>query len=148
MISHLNSFRYIEVEGEIHETPFQAFDVVHAIKIPHIEEKKQKISMSSFKQAQAVVESGDPEGWGRVLELPTQKDKCGLEFKFDQEQRNREKNGTPETQQAIDPIKFINAGKSKEIDACAVEDEVDSDYDLENQIHPTVPSQELSNWTS
>ncbi|XP_050877660.1 uncharacterized protein LOC127081452 [Lathyrus oleraceus] len=148
VIRHLNSFRYVEVEGEIHETPFQAFEVVHAIKIPHVKEKKPEISMSSFKQAQAVMESEHPEGWGRVLELPTRKDKCGLGFKFDQEWRNQKKNSTPETQQAVGPIKFISAGKSTEEDACVVEDEVDSDYDLENWIHPTVPRQELSNWTS
>lgn len=145
VISHLNSFRYIEVEGEIHETPFQAFDIVHAIKIPHVEEKKLEISMSSFKQAQAVVEFGHPEGWCRVLELPTQKDKCGLGFKFDQEWRNQKNNSTPETQQATGPIKFISVGKSKEEDACAVEDEMDNDYDLETWIHPTFPGQELSN---
>ncbi|XP_050916439.1 uncharacterized protein LOC127131569 [Lathyrus oleraceus] len=148
VISHLNSFRYVEVEGEIHETPFQAFDVVHAIKIPHVEEKKLEISMSSFKQAQAIMESGHPEGWGRVLELPTQKDKCGLGFKFDQEWMNQKKNSTPETQQATGPIKFIIAGKNKEEDICAVEDEVDNDYDLETWIHPIVIGQELSNWTS
>lgn len=134
VISRLNSFRYVEVEGEIHEIPFQAFDVVHAIKIPHV--------------VHAVMESEHPEGWGRVLELPTQKDKCGLGFKFDQEWRNQKKNSTPETQQVVGPIKFISAGKSTEEDACVVEDEVDNDYDLENWIHPTVPGQKLSNWTS
>lgn len=104
--------------------------------------------MLSFKQAQVVVESGHPEDWGRVLELPTQKDNCGLGFKFDQEWRNQKNNSTPETQQATGPIKFISARKSKEEDACVVEDEVDSDYDIETWIHPTVPGQELSNWTS
>lgn len=126
-MSHLNSFRYIKVEGEIHETPFQAFDTVHAIKIPHIEEKKPEISMSSFKQAQAILESGHLEGWGRVLELPTQKDKCGLGFKFDQEWRNQKNNSTLETQQAAGPINFISAWKSKEEDAYTVKDKVDSD---------------------
>ena len=34
MVSHLTSFRYVEVEGEIHETPFQAFETVQVIKAP------------------------------------------------------------------------------------------------------------------
>ena len=114
MISHLNSFRYVEVDGEIHETLFQEFDVVYAIKNSHVKEKKPKISMSSFKQAKDVVESRHPDVWVRVLELPTQRDKCGLGFKFDPEWKNREKNGTPETQQAIRPITFISVGKRKE----------------------------------
>src|SRR3954468_9624141 len=34
IISHLASLRYTEVEGKVHETPFQAFEAVLAIKIP------------------------------------------------------------------------------------------------------------------
>ncbi|XP_058775542.1 uncharacterized protein LOC131649801 [Vicia villosa] len=30
IVSHLSSFRYVEIEGEIHETPFQAFEAVNA----------------------------------------------------------------------------------------------------------------------
>lgn len=34
IVSHLNSFKYVEVEGEYHETPCQAFEAVHMVKIP------------------------------------------------------------------------------------------------------------------
>ena len=34
IVSHLMSFCYVEVEGEIHETPFQAFETVHAVNFP------------------------------------------------------------------------------------------------------------------
>ena len=34
IVSHLTSFCYVEVEGEIHETPFQAFETVHAVNFP------------------------------------------------------------------------------------------------------------------
>ncbi|XP_050877813.1 uncharacterized protein LOC127081614 [Lathyrus oleraceus] len=51
IVSHLSSFRYVEVEGEIHETPFQAF------------------------------EAGHTEGWRRVLDLPPKFDKFSLGFR-------------------------------------------------------------------
>ena len=40
------------------------------IKTPRSEEKKFAVPMSSLKDARVVVESGHPEGWGRVLDLP------------------------------------------------------------------------------
>lgn len=40
MVSHLSSFLYVEVEGEIHETPFQAFKAVQVIRAPQSEENK------------------------------------------------------------------------------------------------------------
>lgn len=40
MVSHLASFRYVEVEGEIHETPFQAFEVVSMVMVPPAKEVK------------------------------------------------------------------------------------------------------------
>ena len=49
IVSHLTSFRYVEVEGEIHETPFQAFETVHAVNFPPPEQKrKPEIVMSSL----------------------------------------------------------------------------------------------------
>lgn len=62
-MSHLSSFCYVEVEGEIHETPFQAFEVVQVIKAPQSEENKLVVQMSSLKDAKAVVDVGHPEGW-------------------------------------------------------------------------------------
>ncbi|XP_050920255.1 uncharacterized protein LOC127137890 [Lathyrus oleraceus] len=60
-VSHLAFFRYVEVEGEFHETPFQAFEVVQVIKTPSPEEKKPTIPMSSLKEARVVVEAGHPK---------------------------------------------------------------------------------------
>ena len=53
---------------------------MQVVRTPHQEVKKNEVSMASCRQAQEVVESGHPEGWGRVLDLPTQKDKKGLGF--------------------------------------------------------------------
>ena len=75
----LISFRYVEVEGEIHETPFQAFETVHAVNFPPPEQKrKPETVMSSLKDARAVVENGNPEGWGQVLDITPKFNKFGL----------------------------------------------------------------------
>ncbi|XP_058775769.1 uncharacterized protein LOC131650045 [Vicia villosa] len=34
IVSHLSSFRYVEIEDKIHETPFQAFEDVNVVKTP------------------------------------------------------------------------------------------------------------------
>lgn len=36
--------------------------------------------MSFLKDAKTVVEAGHPEGWGKVLELPVNKDRSGLGY--------------------------------------------------------------------
>ena len=80
-MSHLTSFCYVEVEGEIHETPFQAFETVHTINIPPpVQKRKLETSMSSLKDARAVVENGNPEGWDEVLDVIPKLKKFGLGF--------------------------------------------------------------------
>lgn len=50
------------------------------IKITRSEHKRPAVSMSSLKDAKAVVENGHPKGWGRVLDLPLKFDELGLDF--------------------------------------------------------------------
>lgn len=77
MVSQLSSYKYVEVEGEVHETPCQAFEAMQVVNIPT---KKQVVTMSSLKDAKAVVEAVHPEGWGRVLDLPPKFNKMGLGY--------------------------------------------------------------------
>ena len=54
MISHLNSFRYVEVEGEFIETPFQHFEEISlevAVAKTVAEVPKQVARMASLKDA-------------------------------------------------------------------------------------------------
>ena len=86
MISHLNSFGYIELDGEFIETPFQHFEEVaqkiEATKtvssVPMI--TKPPPQMSSLKDARAVVEEGGSTIWGQLLDFPYKSDKFGLGF--------------------------------------------------------------------
>ena len=101
IVSNLTSFLYVEVEGEIHETPFQAFKTVHAVNIPPLEQKKKSETiMSSLKDAKAVVEGGNPEGWGQVLDVIPKFDKFGLGFNPGQQRE------TPRASSLSTPVKF------------------------------------------
>ena len=62
-VSNLSTFQYIEIEGEVHETPFQALETIQVVKTPCQEVYKAKVSMTSYKQDQATMESGHPEDW-------------------------------------------------------------------------------------
>lgn len=55
------------------------------IKTPRSEDKRHVVSMSSLKDARAGVESGHPEGWGRVLDLSLKFEKLGLGFSISQQ---------------------------------------------------------------
>ncbi|KAI5429484.1 hypothetical protein KIW84_034174 [Lathyrus oleraceus] len=80
LVSNLSTFKYVEVEGEIHETLCQAFESVQIKDATSVEEVKAGASISSFKQARAVVDSGVAPGWGRLLELPVKEDKFGIGY--------------------------------------------------------------------
>ena len=64
MVSHLNSFRYMELGGEFIETPFQHFEevpqevaVTKAVsQVPKI--TRPPLKMSSLKDTKVVIEEG------------------------------------------------------------------------------------------
>ncbi|XP_050897045.1 uncharacterized protein LOC127103847 [Lathyrus oleraceus] len=58
LVSHLTSFRYIEVDGEITETPLQSLEVVNMMAIQQtLETPKSGPSMASWQGAKVVMES-------------------------------------------------------------------------------------------
>lgn len=81
LVSHLTSFRYIEVEGEITETSFQSLEVVNVLTVQQISESpKSKLSMAFWKGAKATIENGNAQGWGKVIEVREKWDKFGLGY--------------------------------------------------------------------
>ena len=76
MVSHLNSFRYVEMDDEFIETPCQNFKEVPqtvattktASKVPKI--TRPPLKMASLKDAKAVVEEGGCTIWGQLLIFP------------------------------------------------------------------------------
>ena len=76
MINHLNSFRYMELDGEFIITPFQHFEevlqdvaVTKAVsQVPKI--MRPPLKMSSLEDARAVVEEGGCTIWGQLPDIP------------------------------------------------------------------------------
>ncbi|KAI5409551.1 hypothetical protein KIW84_055102 [Lathyrus oleraceus] len=66
-VSHLSSFKYVEMDGEIVETPSQAFETVKVENA--IFAKEEKPSISSYKHATEVVKSGEAPGWGKMMDI-------------------------------------------------------------------------------
>ncbi|KAI5429249.1 hypothetical protein KIW84_034027 [Lathyrus oleraceus] len=61
LVSHLSSLSYVEAEDEI-GTLFQALSIA--------EEKRVGAHMSSFKDAQKIIEVGNSGQWGQMVEAP------------------------------------------------------------------------------
>ncbi|KAI5396065.1 hypothetical protein KIW84_062309 [Lathyrus oleraceus] len=104
LVSNLSTFKYVEVEGEIHETLCQAFEAVQVKDAAPMEEVEAGASFSSFKQAHALVNSGVAPGWGRLVDLPVKEDKFGIGY----QPTLTSKTLTPQTRQG--PITFSSAG--------------------------------------
>lgn len=99
LISSLSSFSYIDAKEDM-GTQFQALSLESKGK------KKQGASISSLKDAQELVRSGETRGWGSVLSLPDNKDRTGLGFSpeeaFESERKNRN------LKQIFKSVGFIN----------------------------------------
>jgi hypothetical protein len=71
LLVHMSSFSYVEAEDEV-GTPFQDFSIV--------EEKRVGAPMSSYKDAQKIVEDGQSDQWARMVDVSDNKSRVGLEF--------------------------------------------------------------------
>ena len=138
MVSHLNSFRYVEMDGEFIETPCQNFEEVPEIvattkstlKFPKI--TRPPLKMASLKDARAVAEEGGCTIWGQLPDIPYKSDKFGLGFTTEaQRVVRRSRIGGP-------PLRISNQGVN------AVEDS-DGNCDMDEWIFPTTGGG-LNNW--
>ncbi|KAI5395544.1 hypothetical protein KIW84_061918 [Lathyrus oleraceus] len=71
LVSHLSSFSYVEAEDEV-GTLFQALSITA--------EKRVGAPMSSLKDAKKIVEEGNVDQWGRMVEISDNKGKTSLGF--------------------------------------------------------------------
>ncbi|XP_050891028.1 uncharacterized protein LOC127096507 [Lathyrus oleraceus] len=72
VVSHLSSFSYLEPEEAV-GTQFQALSLID-------KDVKIGVSISSFKDAQRLVNDGITDGWGIILDLPENKHREGIGF--------------------------------------------------------------------
>ncbi|KAI5413512.1 hypothetical protein KIW84_057907 [Lathyrus oleraceus] len=71
LVSHLSSFSYVEAKDEV-RTPFQALSIAV--------EKRVGAPMSSFKDSSKIVEDGNVDQWGQMVEVSDNKNKSSLGF--------------------------------------------------------------------
>ena len=136
MVSHLNSFRYIEMDGEFIETPFQHFEEVHPISAAAetIAEENDSLKMVSLRDARAVVQKGNCANWGQLPDFTQKNDKFGLGF-------------TAEAQRVVRKEKIRKAPvfiTSPRVNA--IEEDVE-EAEFDSWIYPTT-SNGPSNWTT
>ncbi|KAI5396366.1 hypothetical protein KIW84_062534 [Lathyrus oleraceus] len=77
-VSHLSTFKYVEMDGEMHEMLCQGFETTNinevapeAVFSPGSE--KVGTSISSYKQAVEVVKAGNAQGWGNLWSQSSKK---------------------------------------------------------------------------
>ncbi|XP_050877043.1 uncharacterized protein LOC127080791 [Lathyrus oleraceus] len=130
MVSHLTSFRYVEGEGEMREVPFQSFEVINVEMVcPTKDESKDYESpMESLKDALTIIKDGHPQGWGRLLELPTNKDHTGLGYNS----KNLKKLAPIATRGSVLSLSenFSSAGYLDDNRICSVEEDEEEDVEL------------------
>lgn len=139
MVSHLNTFKYVEMDREFVETPCQTFEVVPqkisiakpVSSVPKV--AREPSTVASLKDARAVVEDDGCNIWSQLPDIPYKFNKFGLGF-------------TSEAQKVVRralTVRVTNDGAHKDR-VNAVED-ADSDCDLDSWIFPTIDNG-LNNW--
>ncbi|XP_050897782.1 uncharacterized protein LOC127104649 [Lathyrus oleraceus] len=137
-VSQLSSFKYVEMDGEIFETPSQAFETVK-VENAVFAEREKKSSIASYKQDVEVVKSGEAPGWGRVIDVVVKEDKFGIGYQSGQGSSGQNKGRRQ-------PFTFTSAGMLDPGRICAVGEETDSDCELDSWIKPCIPGMEIQNW--
>ena len=120
MVSHLNSFRYVEMDEEFIETPCHNFEEVPQFlaSTKTTTNRKPPLKMAFFKDAWAVAEEDGYANWGQLPNFTHKTDKFGLGFTSGAQMAvRRTRAGGP-------PLRISNRGTN------AIEDiEEDSDID-------------------
>jgi len=137
-VSQLSSFKYVEMDGEIFETPSQAFETVK-VENAIFAEKEKKSSIASYKQAAEVVRSGEAPGWGRMIDIAVKEDRFGVGY-----QPGRGSSG--QNRGRRQPFTFTSAGMLDPDHICMVGEEGDSDCEMDRWIKPCAPGMEVQNW--
>jgi hypothetical protein len=136
-VSHLSSFKYVEMDGEIWETPSQAFETVK-VENALFAKEEEKPSISSYKQAAEVVKNGEAPGWGRMMDVSAKKDRFGVGY-----QPGR---GSGQGRGRRTSVTFTSAGMLDLDHICMMGEEDDSDCDIDRWIKPCAPGMGIQNW--
>ncbi|XP_050898120.1 uncharacterized protein LOC127105008 [Lathyrus oleraceus] len=117
-VIQLSSFKYMEMDGEIFETPSQAFETVK-VENAVFAEREKKSSIASYKQTVEVVKSGEAPRWGRVLDIAVKEDKFGIGYHSGRGSSGQDKGRRQ-------PFTFTSSGMLDPGRICAMGEETDS----------------------
>ncbi|KAI5389240.1 hypothetical protein KIW84_074773 [Lathyrus oleraceus] len=134
-VSHLSSFKYVEMDSEIFETPCQAFETVK-VENAIFAWKEKKSSIASYKQVAEVVRSGEAPGWGRMIDITVKGDRFGVGYQSGQ-------GSSGQNRGRRQPFMFTSAKMLDPDRVCVVGEETDSDCELDSWIKPCVPGMKI-----
>jgi hypothetical protein len=137
-VSHLSSFKYVEMDGEIWETPSQAFETIK-VENALFSKEEEKPSISSYKQGAEVVKSGEAPGWGKMMDIAAKKDRFGVGYQPGRGSSGQGRGRRPS-------VTFTSAGMLDPDHICMVDEEVDSDCEIDRWIKPCAPGMGVQNW--
>ncbi|KAI5389622.1 hypothetical protein KIW84_075058 [Lathyrus oleraceus] len=126
------------MDGEIWETPSQAFETVK-VENALFAKEEEKPSIASYKQAAEVVKNGEAPGWGRMMDISAKKDRFGVGY-----QPGRGSSGQGRGRRTS--VTFTSAGMLDPDHICMMSDEADSDCEIDRWIKPCAPGMGIQNW--
>ncbi|XP_058763854.1 uncharacterized protein LOC131637289 [Vicia villosa] len=139
-VSHLESYRYIGVEEDCVETPFQVLEAAAVSTLPVEKIKKSGTPITSWRDLQTMVGNQAPEGWGKLIDIPEKKDRLGLGYKLSDTTKKNEERFPPI------PSIFISKGIEHGGSVSVISDKGNI-KGASNLIRECLPDEELKNWT-
>lgn len=107
--------------------------------------EKSELPMSSLKDAQTIIKVGNPEGWGRILELPVNKSKSDLGYHPEQTTQQSTPVGGDEMDLSV-PGNFVSAGHLFQEQVTMIGEDLDTS-EADCFVLKKAEGQQLNNWT-
>lgn len=104
-----------------------------------------ELPMTSWKDAKTIIQAGHPAGWGRVLDLPVNKDRSGLGFRAHQLTQKPNTADVNKGPIPTIPDTFISAGHLGDDSICVTEAEGSLPEEA-CLVYQRADGQALNNW--
>jgi hypothetical protein len=143
LVSHVSEFKYVDVGDEVHETLFQALEVVGNVQKEVKTTERPRGNITRWQDVKALIEAGNPEGWGTVISVEEKKDKCGLGYQLSSRTSGSSELGKGKFPHLEDT--FVAKGLRSEKAINALEDDERTE-EIARMVFHTPPDVALKNW--
>jgi hypothetical protein len=144
LVSHLSEFKYVDVGDEVHETLFQALEIVGNVQKEVKTAEKPRGNITRWQDVKALIEAGNPEGWGTVINVAEKKDRNGLGYQSSSRISGSAEMGKGRIPRLEDT--FVAKGFRSEKAINALEDD-ERAVELSQMVFRTPPGVALKNWS-